>query len=71
MMIIYHLLLLDRAKFAIYPKGEILKHSLCLDPSDHINLFGFYSQGKDPGEVGWFRLRSILSLQTLRERIYR
>lgn len=47
MMIISHLLLLDRAKFTIYPKGEILTHSLCLDPSDHINLCSFYSQGKD------------------------
>lgn len=47
MMIIFHLLLLDRAKFAIYPKDEILTHGLCLDQSDYINLFGFYSQGKD------------------------
>ncbi len=59
MMIIYHLLLLDRAKFAIYPKGEILTRGLCLAPSDHINLFGFYSQGKDPGEDRQIRLRSI------------
>ena len=47
MMIISHLLLLNRARLTIYPKGEILTRSLCLALSDHIQLFGFYSQGKD------------------------
>lgn len=34
MMIISHLLLLDRAKFTIYPKGEILTHNQILGISE-------------------------------------